>query len=497
MNAVMSSGIRYNERNKAYKIALFVMLIGYLLLNGILLYCHEPWEDEAQAWLIARDVPFFKIPRQMAIEGHPCLWYWILAPFAKLEFPYITINIISFIIMTVAVTGFLFASRLPLIIKLLVVFSPVCTYYYPVISRSYCLIPPLLFLSAIFFKTRKDRPVRYMLAVALLVQTHALMIIAAFFICVCFLVEVLYDCKKSDDLAGIRQYAVALLLPVVSVVLFGFQMIGVEQSAAYNVQMSEIGELLNAVIHRLWYNAKSTYREEGFIAPLVLLFLFIVTGYVCLCQRIREAWTAFVVVGCTAVGHAFFYVMVYAGLTDQKRLLIPLLMAWGAWILEDQIVNLFVRGMFGIYCVLQIMMIVHLAPSVMWDVQRFYSCSRETGEWLSVNVPGDSVLISDYKPFGSAVLPYLKQRYYIYAASGEEFSYNEIVDGWNDTIGCDDFLAWVEQLDAGAREVWLISAQHGMSCIENAEKLDESYQAQFVSSEESSTKEDYVIYRLR
>jgi hypothetical protein len=59
------------------------------------MFYHEPWRDEAQAWLISRDLPILSIFRQMNYEGTPALWHIILVPFAKFGAPYIIENLIS------------------------------------------------------------------------------------------------------------------------------------------------------------------------------------------------------------------------------------------------------------------------------------------------------------------------------------------------------------------------------------------------------------------
>ena len=56
---------------------------------------YENWLDEAQAWLLARDLNLAGLFRQMSFEGHPCLWHLILMPFAKLGFPYGTCRVLS------------------------------------------------------------------------------------------------------------------------------------------------------------------------------------------------------------------------------------------------------------------------------------------------------------------------------------------------------------------------------------------------------------------
>jgi uncharacterized phage-associated protein len=48
-----------------------------MLLVGIT--HHEPWADEAQAWLLSRDLGYrYLVFHQIAYEGHPPLWFTIL-----------------------------------------------------------------------------------------------------------------------------------------------------------------------------------------------------------------------------------------------------------------------------------------------------------------------------------------------------------------------------------------------------------------------------------
>ncbi len=58
-------------------IALFVVA-AYAVVQIILFVAHDPWIDEAQAWLwatsISRPIDLLIVPT----EGHPPLWYWIL-----------------------------------------------------------------------------------------------------------------------------------------------------------------------------------------------------------------------------------------------------------------------------------------------------------------------------------------------------------------------------------------------------------------------------------
>lgn len=117
----------------------------------------------------------------------------------------------------------------------------------PVIARSYCLIPLCLFATAVFFKNRKDHPVRYTLAIAFLIQTHVIMMFVAFLLCVCLLIEVVLDYIHNKERIDLIKSGFALLLPVISVVLFGCQMLDLEKNSAFQIKQLGIRELLISV----------------------------------------------------------------------------------------------------------------------------------------------------------------------------------------------------------------------------------------------------------
>ena len=73
--------------------AFFIALI--IVFNVLLALRHESWRDEAQAWLMAKNLSFTELFKELSYEGHPCLWFLVLMPFAKLGLPYMTVKLVS------------------------------------------------------------------------------------------------------------------------------------------------------------------------------------------------------------------------------------------------------------------------------------------------------------------------------------------------------------------------------------------------------------------
>lgn len=159
------------KKDKSVIWAVFVILL-YSALNIIVLIHHEPWEDEAQAWLIARDLDIISIFKQMAYEGSPALWHMLLVPFAKTGLPYISEFILHLIIAVAAVMVFVIYAPFSRITKVLFVFSYYMGFEYSIIARSYSLSILLLFLIAALYNKRFEYPLWYSLLVFLLFNTN-------------------------------------------------------------------------------------------------------------------------------------------------------------------------------------------------------------------------------------------------------------------------------------------------------------------------------------
>ena len=149
-----------------------VTLLAYLLVTGIVLFKHEPWRDEAQAWLIARDVSFFHIFRQVSYEGTAALWHVMLVPLAKSGLPYVSAFILHLALAAAAVMILLLYAPFSRMTKVLFAFSYYMAYEYAIIARNYNLTILLLFALAALHAKRFQRPMLYAGLVFLLFNTN-------------------------------------------------------------------------------------------------------------------------------------------------------------------------------------------------------------------------------------------------------------------------------------------------------------------------------------
>lgn len=157
-------------RRDWWKIA---VLLVFIALIAAAVARHEPFSDEGQPWLLAKDVPLGSlIFHHCRYEGHPCLWYLVLMGPAKLGLPYYFLNIISAAIAVFSVYLVLWYAPFPIYVRALLPFTYFIFFQYGVVARGYVLTVPLLLLVAVFYKERINHPYRFVIPLCLLVNVE-------------------------------------------------------------------------------------------------------------------------------------------------------------------------------------------------------------------------------------------------------------------------------------------------------------------------------------
>jgi hypothetical protein len=169
--------------SRSERVLLALVFTAYCIATIAGAVAHEPWWDEAQAWLIARDTPLAELfASQLRYEGHPPLWYLILAVPAKLGLPYESLKVVAVLCGAASAFLLLFGfPRVPLFVRVLAPFGLFVAYQYTVVARNYVLILPLLLLIARMYAKRQEHPGWFGLLLILLsnVSVHGLAIAAA------------------------------------------------------------------------------------------------------------------------------------------------------------------------------------------------------------------------------------------------------------------------------------------------------------------------------
>jgi len=157
----------------------YIALSAYALLAAFTVPRHEPWADEAQSWLLARDASLVELwGHLLHYEGTPGLWQTLLHALIRLGLPYAAYGFVSAALGLAAVYLLLRYAPFPLFIRVLLPFTYYLCYQYAVIARSYALIAPLLFAIAALYPQALRKPAWMTLLLCLLagVSVHAFLI---------------------------------------------------------------------------------------------------------------------------------------------------------------------------------------------------------------------------------------------------------------------------------------------------------------------------------
>lgn len=161
------------RRQAGERALLFAVWVVQLAILLVVAAHHEPWRDEADVWLFARDAEVSGWLSFLKHSGTPGLWHLLVTPLARAGMPYASINFLNAAIVSLGVAIFLRHASLPLFLKLLIPFGVLPLHEYGVVARSYGLSFTLVMATCALLAGRRPRPLLTGLLIALLANTNA------------------------------------------------------------------------------------------------------------------------------------------------------------------------------------------------------------------------------------------------------------------------------------------------------------------------------------
>lgn len=134
--------------------------IAYMVVVAVVMYFHEPWFDEAQSWLIARDSSFADLlTLRPHYEGHPPLWTLLLSIPAKTGVPYeIGLKGVQFLCAALLGGWLIFRAPFNRLTIALLPFTYFICFQYGVTARPYALLCVSLLMVAHYWKYADSKP---------------------------------------------------------------------------------------------------------------------------------------------------------------------------------------------------------------------------------------------------------------------------------------------------------------------------------------------------
>src|SRR6185369_6341512 len=132
--------------------------LAHLVAVAAAAHVHEPWRDEVEAWLVARDAASpLALLHQLRYEGHPSLWYAVLWPLTRLGGPALMQGAAALI---ATASTFVFArfAPFPRLARALFAFGVLQVWEWGAIARNYGLGALFLFGAAALAVRRERHP---------------------------------------------------------------------------------------------------------------------------------------------------------------------------------------------------------------------------------------------------------------------------------------------------------------------------------------------------
>lgn len=228
-----------------FTIAVFCAFI-FITLKATFFSGRGCWEDEAHFWTIIQNVTIPELFRLMKVEGHMLLWYLVVMPFAKLNFPYpYPMQILNWLFCVGALAIMWKKADFNPLIKAMIVLSPVFMGLYAVHARCYSIGVFFLFGACALYKKRLNYPYIYFLILWLAANTSVQGLIGATALGLVFLFDLIKDAKI--DKTKLKIPVIITALTALTGLMFYFQLIGAA-TPDYEIASKDLNKSENFIL---------------------------------------------------------------------------------------------------------------------------------------------------------------------------------------------------------------------------------------------------------
>lgn len=362
------------------------------------------------------------------------LWYLILMPFAKLGFPYITTNIISWIITSISVLLILKKAPFKFYKRVLLIFSFPFLYLFPIVSRCYCLIPLAIVLMCIFYKDRKQKPFRYLISVIILANTHIIMLGMSGIVFLDYILEFINDWKKilkEEKIKRLISFIIAITLLIISILpLMGCLTTNKDVGNDSNAVL----KILYAIFYYPFILIMQLYNV--FMADTTIITILVSAIIILLFYEIKNSPLNYLKVLICILWQCIIYSFIYSS-SLQRASTIILILLYFKWIdtyKESKTVKKIEKKVVNICWI--ILMIINILGGVLYILfyEIKYNCSNayEIGNYINAYIDDNSIILSGPRiEFTSSIIPYVDKNIKFYHIQGNRFFSYSIWDNQN------------------------------------------------------------------
>lgn len=480
---------------KKNKLNIIIILL-YAVITFIILLFHEPWRDEAQSWLIARDLNVIDIIKQMQYEGHPYLWYLILVPFAKLGAPYFTVKIISWLFVNITAWLILKKSPFDTLTKIIILMTAPFLYLYPAISRSYCIIPLAITLICMYYNKRHEHPVKYVISVLLLAYTHVIMYGMVGMLLLLFFIEEIIVNRKTNTA---KQKKVIWLSLLISILILLSITIPIILSTMNNTEVrltSQFKDIkgIDDIISRLPNVSKNIIYNFTGLNDNIGIYIVCIPLLILLIYEIEYYPKNALIFIPTILFQFFIYSFIYFCSPQRAGTLILLLM-FLLWIQTEEPKQKKVNLIIEFICmILFVFSIIFGIIIVNIEIKYNYSSAKETAEYINEKIDNGIFICADM-PCSSAVIPYVNKNIFWSPSLQNYFSYTTWNEQCNTDYTIDDLKELIKKNFNKNQKLYLLYSYNWKDEIITELEDEKCIETKFVSS--PALEEQYIIFEIK
>lgn len=388
----------FKIENKKSLIINLICIFLYAIITLILVFNHEVWADEAQAWLVVRDLDILGIIKHVRTEGHPLLWYVSLLPFAKFGCNVFAAQILNWFFMLVATTIFLLKSPFHKITNICIITSSAFLYWYPIVTRSYGLMFLLLVLVTVLYKQQKDRPYLYATSLALLAHTHVISFgLSIALACLFFYQNIL---KEKDN--KIRKKYIFPFLIIICSMLFVILYLNGSQNENFIVKSYNIKN--NAFwLKNLYFEVTKNIYGYNNKFYSIILGSFIVFNFIFLLIKDKKLFFVYT----TNILYVIAVFIFIWGMIPQRTFLLLFVPLFCVFILYK---NLNTKEKILINTIFSLVFLLtwpNTLDVIKKDLKYPFSDSKNTAAYIKNNIPQNALLVTNSPISAASILAYL------------------------------------------------------------------------------------------
>lgn len=464
------------------KIFLITIFIIYIIGLIIMFYHHENWRDEAQAYLLCRDMNLFQLFKNVHYEGHPIFYYLFLYPLVKLGVGPKSVNILSIIFMSISVFLILLKSKLNLIQKVSFIITYPILYEFGIIGRSYSLLFLLLTIYGLLYPNKTKHPIAFSIILGLILNTHLLMVGFVGINTILFYINEIVKHKKKTN----KGIIIGLFMIIIFSLLLLFQF----YPYLLNNNGMSISNSKNAIKYITIF---FMILYEGILLPNIIITIpSIITFSIIYTYIYKNDKNLFLILMISYLFISFLSTYIFDGIAIYTlslafSLLLIILLIMKVNNDKKIMISIVIIGLLSFYSSYK---------AYYLDYNNNYSSSLETAKYINNNISNKSTFICNTDSLCTSIIPYVDNKFYS-TKTNKTFTY--IV--WNkDREKKVNIKKIYNYIDNNTSLYYIVSYFHYDEDIKILNQLKTKYsiKKEYTSVKPTvDNKESYIIYKIK